>query len=455
MNVLSLFDGMSCGRIALERASVHVDNYFACEIDKYAMQVSAANWPDIKQMGDIRGIEIVYYSGTNETRIFNWLTGQDYTFKGKIDLIIGGTPCQGFSFAGKQLNFEDPRSKLFFEFVYLWKEIKKHNPEVLFFLENVQMKKEHQQVISDCLGVKPIMVNSALVSAQNRKRLYWTNLPFFNQPVDRYIFLKDILETHENRLYANIQTALESGLHYVKNKNKYEPKGEKSLCLDANYYKGEDNHGQRSLIKEIGNIYPGKGQNGRVYSADGKSPSLRANTGGMSEPKISIKQLNPSKESNGQQPYMINRIYDAEGKSVSLTQLSGSINVKTVYPASIVGRRLNENGKREDYNSEVPITQCLQVKHDSTKTGTLTTVDKDNILTTLPPGRYENVYENKLLNGITYRKLTPIECERLQTVPDNYTAHVSNTQRYKMLGNGWNVETIVHFFKWIPILDEL
>ena len=152
LNVLSLFDGMSCGRIALERAGIKVNNYYASEIDKYAIQVAKHNYPNMQHIGDVTQVK------ANELP--------------KIDLLIGGSPCQGFSFAGKQLNFDDPRSKLFFEFVRLLKEC---NPKY-FLLENVKMKKEWQDIISKELGVEPIEICSSLFSAQQRKRLYWTNI---------------------------------------------------------------------------------------------------------------------------------------------------------------------------------------------------------------------------------------------------------------------------------------
>ena len=171
MNVLSLFDGISCGRIALERAGIEVDNYFASEIDKYAIQVSKHNYPDIIHLGDIN----------------DWETWK----LPKIDLIIGGSPCQGFSFAGKGLNFDDPRSKLFFKFV----DIVNHYKPKYFMLENVKMKKESENVITKMLGVEPIEINSALVSAQNRVRKYWTNIQNLNQPEDKKIFVDSILES--------------------------------------------------------------------------------------------------------------------------------------------------------------------------------------------------------------------------------------------------------------------
>ena len=169
INVLSLFDGMSCGQIALNKVGIEYENYFASEIDEYAIKVTKHNYPNTKHIGDVtkvKGVELP-----------------------KIDLLIGGSPCQGFSFAGKQLNFDDPRSKLFFEFVRILEETK---PKY-FLLENVVMKQEYQDVISQHLGVKPILINSSLLSAQNRKRLYWTNIPNINQPIDLNITIKDTI----------------------------------------------------------------------------------------------------------------------------------------------------------------------------------------------------------------------------------------------------------------------
>lgn len=160
MNVLSLFDGISCGRVALERSGLGVTSYTASEIDKYAIQVSQKNYPDIVHVGDVTKLTI-----------------ED--LPNDVDLLIGGSPCQGFSFAGKQLNFDDPRSALFFEYVRLLEECE---PK-WFLLENVRMKKEYQDVISGILGAEPHRINSSLVSAQNRDRLYWTNIPL-DSPIE-------------------------------------------------------------------------------------------------------------------------------------------------------------------------------------------------------------------------------------------------------------------------------
>lgn len=218
MNVLSLFDGMSCGQIALERVGIEVDKYFASETDKYAIKVTQANYPDTIQLGCVKDINI------NALPV--------------IDLLMGGSPCQGFSFAGKQLNFDDPRSKLFFEFVRIKEALK---PKY-FLLENVRMKKEHQDVISSHLGVQPIKIDSNLVSAQNRQRLYWTNIPLTSQPQDKGIMLWDIV--HEN-----------TGGGVIKNRGNLNARKEKAMCIDANYFKGVDNHRQRTMLFQALNEY--------------------------------------------------------------------------------------------------------------------------------------------------------------------------------------------------------
>ena len=196
INVLSLFDGMSCGQIALREAGIKVNKYFASEIDKFAIQQTQHNFPDTVQLGSVTGVRAADLP--------------------HIDLLIGGSPCQGFSFAGKQLNFNDPRSVLFFEYVRILREIQEYNPGVLFLLENVRMRKECEQVITDQLGLEPVVINSALVSAQNRVRLYWTNIRtreeanlfdtkvFTNipQPEDRGIYLRDILEDEVEPRYV-------------------------------------------------------------------------------------------------------------------------------------------------------------------------------------------------------------------------------------------------------------
>ena len=413
MNVLSLFDGMSCGQIALDRLGIEVDKYYASEIDKYAMSIAKKNYPNTIHIGDVTKVN-----------------GEDLP---KIDLLMGGSPCQGFSFAGKQLNFDDPRSELFFEFVRLLKETK---PKY-FLLENVRMKQEYQDVISEHLGVKPIMINSALVSAQNRVRLYWTNIPNIEQPEDKGIVLKDIIEDG------------------VTDRTK-------SHCLDANYFKGGnlksyfEKH-RRQLIFSKDGLYHVKGAAKRNQVTkrgieaqlnirkDDKSNCVVASwshklNGCVEYRPCELKEFNQDStchhaatatDIKGNES--IKRVYAETGKSPTLTTMGGGHREPKVLCGAWRGRYIVD-GKRQDHKGSVAgkTEQRLEIRQDE-KTNTLTTVQKDN----------------NVVIGATYRKLTPMECERLQTVPDNYTDGVSNTQRYKMLGNGWTVDVIAHILKEI------
>jgi DNA (cytosine-5)-methyltransferase 3A len=289
---------MSCGQIALNRAGIHYDKYYASEIDKYAIKVTQHNYPNTIQLGDVTQIR--------------------HTDLPQIDLLMGGSPCQGFSFSGKQLNFNDPRSKLFFEFSRLVQEC---HPKY-WFLENVIMKKEFEHVITDHLGVEPVMINSALVSAQNRKRLYWANFSI-TQPFDKGLKLTDVLDN--------------------------------------------------------------------------------------------IEMIGP-----------------------------GAVRGRRLSKGAIVGRKIDLNGHRQDYSKEIPISQYLEVRAvNRDKSNCLTTVAKDNVLTTLPAGRY--LFEKIL----PYRYYTIREYCKLQTVPENYFEGVSLTdiQIRKMIGNGWTVDVIVHILK--------
>lgn len=289
MNVLSLFDGMSCGQIALERAGIKVDNYFASEIDKWAIQVTQSHYSNTLQLGDVLGWE-------------NWKLP-------KIDLLIGGSPCQGFSNAGLGLNFEDPRSKLFFVYVDILKYQKSKNPNLKFLLENVKMKKEWRDIISNELGVEPVEINSALVSAQNRKRLYWANWKI-EQPDDKGIFFKDIIEVN------------------------------------------------------AGNVF-----------------------------------------------YYTNRSFNWINKS----------------------EKRRKKFKLYDINTEEKM-QMIEATHYKGYSN-------------------ERCFGIKDVNGVRY--ISPLECERLQTVEDRWTEIVSNSQRYKMLGNGWTIDVIAHIFKQMPTAPKL
>ncbi len=233
MNVLSLFDGISCGQIALERAGIKVDNYYASEIDEYAIALTQRHYPNTIQIGNILDVK-----------------ASDLP---RIDLVIGGSPCQGFSFAGPQLKFDDPRSRLFFQFVRLWKETGK--PQ--FLLENIKMTKESRNIFSECMGVEPIMINSALLSAQKRERYYWSDIPNITQPIDRGIVFEDIIDydnqdlkslalTHKEILRAKYkhQAKVWKSGHRMGNMKFPNSTDKKSQCLPKLTIRGarETNH---------------------------------------------------------------------------------------------------------------------------------------------------------------------------------------------------------------------
>lgn len=383
MKVLSLFDGMSCGRIALDRLGIAVDTYYASEIDKYAIEVAQKNYPDTIHVGDV-----------------TQLNADDFQ---DVDLILAGSPCQGFSFAGNQLAFDDPRSALFFEFIRLLKAIK---PKY-FLLENVRMKKEFLEVITeqvsscypefqghDLFGgrIEPILINSSLVSAQSRERYYWTNIPNITQPENRGIVLRDVLEEDPGDSFNLAPAKVDRVLNQARGKGFfYNEDSPKIGTIIAGYHK-EPTDGSyiETKPKQVGIASDINGHDilKRVYSPDGKSPTLNTMGGGNREPKV----------------------------------VSGG---------AFRGRAYDDKGKRMDRNGDSvanKTSQMLELRQDR-KSNAITTVYKDSV-----------VVENEL----HWRKLTPLECERLQTVPDNYTNHVSNTQRYKMLGNGWTVDVIAH-----------
>ena len=345
MNVLSLFDGISCARVALDRAGIEVNAYMASEIDKNAIKVSEKNYPDIIRVGSVVGLEV----------------------EGQIDLLIGGSPCQDLSIAKKdRKGLDGDRSGLFWEFVRIKKEC---NPQ-WFILENVaSMPKADRDIITKEMGVEPVMFNASLVSAQSRKRLFWTNIPF-DLPEDRGIMLKDILQPDgevDERMVV---------------------KG-KAYTLTASYSKAtpspaqvEHNieKGQRTMVK-VGYVGDGEqygqgGQAHRVYSTEGKTPT-------MSSGPALIKMGHIGNSDN-----QATRVYDTDGKSCTLSAHGGGGGAKT--------------------------------------------------------GLYET---NERI-----RKLTPIECERLQGLPDNYTEGVATTNRYKCLGNAFNVDVVAHILGRVKLM---
>jgi len=311
MNILSLFDGVSCARVALERAGIYVENYYASEVDKYAIEIAQKNHPSTIQLGDVTGVKASELPS--------------------IDLLVGGSPCQDLSIAKKdRKGLAGQRSGLFYEYLRILQETK---PKY-FILENVaSMPKEAKEQISELLGVEPIMINAGLVSAQNRRRLFWTNIPNVELPADKGIYLKHII--HENTDGAETQSYIVLDKHGAKEKLK-----SNTVRVGG---RGSGIHSKQNWDTiRIGHLNKG-GQRDRVYSIEGKSVCLSANGGGR-----------------------------------------------------------------------------------GAKTG---------------------LY---LINEYV-RKLTPIECERLQGLPDNYTEGISNAQRYKTLGNAFNVDVIAHILKNIGL----
>jgi len=417
MRVLSLFDGMSGGQIALTNIRVKIDTYYASEIDKHAIAQTQLNFPNTIQLGSVT----------------EWQTW-DIDWSG-INILFAGSPCQGFSFAGKQLAFEDPRSKLFFVFVDILNHIKKFNPDVLFLLENVKMKAEHEAVITQYVGVNPIEINSALLSAQNRVRLYWTNIgvvkrglfdeyyPGIPQPKDKGILLRDILESDVPEKYYLSEKTLKTIGGYA---NGYEVTG-KSPCLTTELAHGTGRDFTPRIAKEIQAAETFRGldinkksktlRTGGSQSQDdkhnfdlicvasrGRNPEnpksrkaglpteqqLEPRNDGKTNCLTSVQkdnlvmQINPSKESGGQQPYQQNRVYDSNG-----------------------------------------ISPCLMAQ--------------------MSCGTHAVSHQHRI------RRLTPTECARLQTIPTWYKWQCSDTQQYRMLGNGWTndvIEWILSFAKF-------
>jgi DNA (cytosine-5)-methyltransferase 3A len=338
LKVLSLFDGISCFRYALGDTPVE---YLASEIDKNAIKISKKNYPLTKHLGDVKDI-----SG---------IAG--------IDILVGGSPCTDLSVAKKgREGLEGSRSKLFWEYVRIWKEVK---PK-WFILENVASMSSHDRdIITNTLGIEPVLINAALVSAQTRKRLFWTNIPIICLPSDRAISLKDILQKPEE----------------IDN----------SLYVTGSFTKIDKKSSNAGGLLQIGHIGKTTGQ--------------------------------------------ANRVYDPEGKSVTLTANGGGSGAKTgLYKIGRVElRRLDKEGKRHDGDKTYPVTKIITTT-DSNKSNTLTSLTEHNLIVT----------ESSI------RKLSPIECERLMGLPDNYTESISKTARYKAVGNAFHVEIMKWIISFIP-----
>jgi DNA (cytosine-5)-methyltransferase 3A len=383
MKVLSLFDGISCAMVALKRAKIDVEVYYGAEINSHAQKVSAKNYPDIKQLGDVRDIK-----------------ASDLP---TIDLLIGGSPCIDLSIAKKgREGLKGNQSSLFWEYVRIKNEVR----PTWFILENVaSMPNADRDEITSTLGVQPILLNASLVSAQSRKRLFWTNIPNITLPEDRGILLKHILQPEDEvdgsmfvdaRAFRLTASQNHEGVNGVAIRGR-QVEGAWVQTMDVrDDHKANavtQSHSSKLSLVKLGNLGEADTQGNRVYSPDGKSATLSANGGGL-------------------------------GAKTGLYAIGREI-----------GRRTGEDGKRDDANEDLPYSRRVELRTDQ-KTGTLTSVLKDNIV----------------VNRQTFavRKLTPVECERLQGLPDNYTEGIPKTHRYKCLGNAFNVDIIAHILSFLP-----
>ncbi|AUR90578.1 C-5 cytosine-specific DNA methylase [Vibrio phage 1.162.O._10N.261.48.E3] len=400
---LSLFDGISAGQVAMNRIGVTPTKYYAAEVDKFAIKCTQENFPNTIQLGDV-------------TKWREW----DIDWA-EIDLVTGGFPCQAWSMAGKQLGDKDERGMLFWVMLDIMKHVRYHNPNANFLIENVKMKKEFEEYITyhteNALGeVHKVLINSALVSAQNRQRYYWTSKPV-GQPEDKGLILADVLERGELSTDTRVSDRQMVRLDFGGTTSetigacfqKPAINTTKALPLLARDYKGISGRQHFNLVR-IRPCEPREFSESSICHHAATATDIKGNES-------------------------IKLVYAETGKAPTLTTMGGGHREPKVLCGRVVGRKINpETGKRDDYNPELKAVQRFEPRLDE-RSGTLTTVQKDNILS----------------DGMSYRKLTPLECERLQTFPDNFTSMLSNTQRYKTLGNSWTVDVICHIFKEMGI----
>lgn len=400
MKVLSLFDGMSCGQIALKQLGVIPDVYYASEIDKYAISQTQLNFPDTVQLGDV-------------TKWREW----NIDWK-SLDLILAGSPCQGFSFAGKQLAFDDPRSKLFFVFIDILNHVRSFNPNVLFLLENVNMKKSHMRVISEYCGVFPVNINSNLVSAQNRDRWYWTNIRTkqiglfgelhsdIPQPADKGIMLRDVLEEVVDEKY------------YIKSKKMLSFIQDK-WRIDKKYTQINGSKALPSLARQYQNWcgdYVKIDVKGNVSANQFKSSCFTAgaHSGGNHSDMDLILQRSRGKNQGG--------IF--ESKTPTLSACSWEQN-------NLLCISSNQKHATISLNKSTPMVSAMGMGG-----GHVPMITSEEL---------------QCKTDIRIRRLTPVECSRLQTIPSWYQWKCSDTQIYKMLGNGWTVDVIAHILSFMNI----
>lgn len=411
MNVLSLYDGMSCGMLAMLKAGIQVDNYYAYEIDKYAIQTSQHNFPQIKQCGDVFKGDYIQYKG--------------------VDYLIGGSPCQRWSIAQSPDRRETTASgigwELFSQYVRALHEAK---PKFFIYENNKSMAAAIRQSITETFGFEPIMINSALVSAQNRQRLYWVgkrnadgtySKVDVEQPEDRGILLRDVLDGYEP-----VNTTTDG----------------KSYALTATYYKvgtnpcsmfGEEKRRPRVAEPVACRCRGRTTKDGKGYAKyecreDNKSNTLDTNTTNGNMVAEPVRCFTLPREDGVQTQSKQYRVYNIDGKTTTLCAEGGGMGAKTgLYAIPI------------EFDGDIPIKA---VSGADGKTYTVYEVKDGNITI---KGK---TYPIKLIDGYyIIRKLTVSECKRLQTVPEWFEFPVSDTQAYRQLGNGWTVDVIVHLIE--------
>ena len=477
MKILSLFDGISCARVALERAGIPVEAYYASEVDKYAMQISAKNYPDIVQLGSVTAVKVKIdcYDSINDRpyNLFHFVKNKFLSSveMPKIDLLIGGSPCQDLSIAKKnRKGLDGERSGLFWEYVRILKEVK---PKY-FILENVNsMPKEAKAIITETLGVQPIMINAALVSAQNRKRLFWCGRLVGNkyeqihidQPEDRGILLRDILQpTDEIPPSFFIKVNYEKEVYEVdKVAIKWREQEKSKTIRTSGRGSGIDDKHNWDTIR-IGQIGKG-GQGDRIYSQEGKSVALSAQGGGRGAKTglyaVALTETRTDKAKKARSEHMketgkdysprrdkeLKPRNDFKANTITTGQTKESLIMVAApaksycIPATYYKENVKSLIKRKKVGLMVAVPVALRNRGEGKKpeyNGT----DKANSMTTVQTDSMVEI-------DFKIRKLTPTECMRLQGLPDGYCDGVSNSQQYKMLGNGFCVDVVSHILSFI------
>lgn len=436
LRVLSLFDGMSCGQVALRELGYPIEKYYASEVDKFAIQQTQLNFPDTVQLGDVRNIDV-----------------DKLCENGAIDMLIGGSPCQSFSFAGKRVGMKtteneeiytlerylqlkqegfefEGQSYLFWEYMRILTELRRYNPNILFLLKNVEMGKKWERVLSDAIGIRGVHINSALVSAQNRRRIYWTNIrvghsglfsePYSDipQPADRGILLRDILEKEVDERYF-LSDKMLSWLkgHSDKNNIKMTLLGEDDTVQDVNLLCITEATKKGYVEIRIGEAFDMTQPNSKTRRGRKMSSKCNCLTTQSADSYLVFEGMSGNS-------HLQNNLTDVDGKANSFLATSG----KGAWSNGMTIIRVDGNKSSSQPN---------RIYSDRGKSPNIGSAHFSNTI--------------NVANGFRIRRITPTECARLQTIPEWYKWECSETQQYRMLGNGWTVEVIKHIFSFMDI----